>query len=43
MKSLKVRAIVEGKAKGILLYSPDPIAFLQGVDPEKGTVSDSKS
>ena len=43
MKILKVRAIVEGKAKGPSLYSPDPIAFLQGVDPEKGTVSDDKS
>jgi predicted aconitase with swiveling domain len=40
---MKVRAIVEGRAKGPILYSSDPIAFLQGVDPEKGTVSDSKS
>jgi len=43
MKIMKVRAIVEGRAKGLSLYSSDPIAFLQGVDPEKGTVSDSKS
>jgi len=34
---------VEGRARGPSLYSSDPIAFLQGVDPEKGTVSDSKS
>jgi len=40
---MKVRAIVEGRAKGAPLYSSDPIAFLQGVDPERGTVSDSKS
>jgi len=40
---LKVRAIVEGKAKGEALYSSEAIAFLQGVDPEKGTVSDAKS
>ena len=43
MKILKVRAIVEGRAKGSTLYSSEPIAFLQGVNPEKGTVSDSKS
>ena len=43
MTLLKVRAIVEGKAKGEALYSSEAIAFLQGVDPEKGTVSDAKS
>jgi len=43
VKILKVRAIVEGRAKGSTLYSSEPIAFLQGVNPEKGTVSDSKS
>lgn len=39
---MKVRCIVEGDAKGEILYSSKPIAFLQGVDPETGTVSDPK-
>jgi uncharacterized protein len=43
MTTLKVRAIVDGKAKGEVIYSSQAIAFLQGVDPEKGTVSDPKS
>ncbi len=43
MKTLKIRAIVDGKSKGEIVYSNLPIAFLQGVDPEKGTVSDPKS
>ena len=43
MKIMKIRAIVEGQSKGELIYSSRPIAFLQGVDPEKGVVSDSKS
>jgi uncharacterized protein len=33
---------VEGKARGEVLYSSSPIAFLQGVDPETGAVSDQK-
>jgi predicted aconitase with swiveling domain len=41
--SLKVRAIVNGRTRGLVIYSSQPIAFLQGVDPEKGTVSDAKS
>lgn len=41
---LKVRCIVEGRVQhGEVLFSPDPIAFLQGVDPERGVVSDSTS
>ena len=43
MTTLKVRAIVDGKTKGEILYSSQAIAFLQGVDPEKGVVSDPKS
>jgi uncharacterized protein len=43
MKSMKVRAIVDGRSKAEVIYSSAPIAFLQGVDPEKGTVSDPKS
>jgi uncharacterized protein len=40
---MKVRAIVDGKCRGQVIYSSQAIAFLQGVDPEKGTVSDQKS
>jgi uncharacterized protein len=43
MKTLRVRAIVNGNARGEVLFSTDPIQFLQGVDPEKGVVSDPKS
>jgi uncharacterized protein len=43
MKSMKVRAIVDGRSKAEVIYSSATIAFLQGVDPEKGTVSDPKS
>lgn len=43
MTLLKVRAIVDGKVKGEVVYSSQAIAFLQGVDPERGSVSDSKS
>jgi predicted aconitase with swiveling domain len=43
MKTLHVRPIVEGKARGEVTFSSDPIQFLQGVDPEKGAVSDQKS
>ena len=42
MKSINARCIVAGKAKGHVLFSSSPIAFLQGVDPEKGEVSDKK-
>lgn len=42
MKSIKVRCIVDGKARGSVLFTSEPIAFLQGVDPEKGCVSDQK-
>jgi predicted aconitase with swiveling domain len=40
--SIKARCIVSGKASGEILYSSEPIAFLQGVDPENGWVSDPK-
>lgn len=44
MKTLKVRAIVDGRiSRSEVIYSSQPIAFLQGVNPEKGVVSDSKS
>jgi uncharacterized protein len=33
---------VEGNARGEVLYSSSTIAFLQGVDPEAGMVSDPK-
>jgi len=43
MRILRVRPIVEGRARGEVLFSSDPIQFLQGVDPEQGTVLDPKS
>lgn len=42
MKQIKLRCIVEGSASGDVLFTSQPIAFLQGVDPEKGFVSDQK-
>ena len=42
MKSMKLRCIVDGNARGSLLVTSQPIAFLQGVDPERGCVSDPK-
>jgi len=43
MRSVKIRAIVDGRAKGEIIYTSQPIAFLQGVDAEKGSVSDPKN
>jgi uncharacterized protein len=42
---IKGRCIVESarKISGPVLFSSFPIAFLQGVDPERGVVSDKKS
>lgn len=42
MRGLRARCIVAGRMKGEVLYSSSPIAFLQGVDTEKGFVSDPK-
>jgi hypothetical protein len=42
MKKIKLRCIVDGTASGDVMFSSQPIAFLQGVDPEKGFVSDQK-
>ncbi len=42
MTEIKVRASVEGDISGAVLFSTQPIAFLQGVDPERGIVSDKK-
>lgn len=42
MREFKVRCIVEGDPTGEVLFSSKPIAFLQGVDPERGCVSDEK-
>jgi uncharacterized protein len=41
---LKTRCIVEPskEIRGKVLFSSSPIAFLQGVNPEKGVVSDKK-
>ncbi len=41
----KARCIVESSRliKGKVLFSSHPIAFLQGVDPDKGVVSDKQS
>ena len=36
------RCIVEGSAQGEVIASNQPIAFLRGVDPEKGMVCDPK-
>ena len=33
---------MDGESKGEILFSSKPIAFLQGVDPETGMVSDPK-
>jgi predicted aconitase with swiveling domain len=38
----KARCIVEGDARGIVLSTSQPIAFLRGIDPETGVVSDPK-
>jgi predicted aconitase with swiveling domain len=42
--SIKARCIVESRRTlvGEILFTSQPIAFLQGVDPEKGMVSDRK-
>ena len=37
-RRLSGRAIVQGKASGQALVSPEPIGFLGGVDPETGIV-----
>lgn len=42
MKQIKIRSIVDGTPSGEVMFSSQPIAFLQGVDPEKGFVSDQK-
>ena len=34
----KARGITRGKATGPLLYSPAPISFLSGVNPETGVI-----
>ena len=41
---IKARSIIEApkEIKAEVLFSPSPIAFLQGVDPEKGVVCDRK-
>jgi uncharacterized protein len=43
LTAIRIRAIVDGNARGEAIYSSAAIAFLQGVDPEKGSVSDPKS
>jgi predicted aconitase with swiveling domain len=44
MKLIKARAIVDGTSQTAeAIFSQDPIAFLHGVDPEKGIVSDQSS
>jgi predicted aconitase with swiveling domain len=42
---INARCIVEPSKRinGEVIFSSDPIAFLQGVDPEKGVVSDKSS
>lgn len=42
MNEIRLRCVVEGDPTGEVLFSSEPIAFLQGVDPEKGCVSDEK-
>ncbi len=42
MKEIKLRCVIDGDPTGEVLFSLKPIAFLQGVDPEKGCVSDDK-
>ncbi len=41
-RSITARCIVEGNATGEVLVSSQPIAFLRGVDPERGIVCDPK-
>ena len=40
--TLKARCIVGGNARGEVLVSSQPIAFLKGIDPELGCVSDTR-
>jgi len=42
LKTLKVRSIVEGNPSGRILFSSKPIAFLKGVDPDRGQVVEPK-
>jgi predicted aconitase with swiveling domain len=42
MSIIKARCIVEGNVRGEILATQQPIAFLKGVDPEKGIVCDQK-
>jgi predicted aconitase with swiveling domain len=42
LKKIKLRSIVDGEATGEILFTSQPIAFLQGVDPERGCVSDQE-
>ncbi|NPV09941.1 MAG: DUF126 domain-containing protein [Anaerolineae bacterium] len=37
-RTLRGRAIKEGRAEGVALVSPEPIGFFGGVDPETGVV-----
>ena len=38
MKRLDGRSIMDGRAEGPALVSPEPIGFLGGVDPDTGTI-----
>jgi|TARA_B100000315_G_scaffold260331_1_gene320907 hypothetical protein len=42
MKTLQGRGLVAGKTQGDLIFTNQPIAFLAGVDPDKGVISDPK-
>ena len=40
MRKINVRCIVQGRARGDVVYSSEPISFLRGVDPQLGIVTE---
>ena len=42
MRTLQGRGLVSGRAQGDLVFTNEPVAFLAGVDPDRGAISDPK-
>lgn len=42
MKRLRARGLVDGLGKGEAIISHTPISFLEGIDPERGIISDKQ-
>jgi len=40
--TLRGKPVVGGRVRGEVLFSPEPISFLGGVDPETGVIIDKK-